>query len=68
MLMLHFPIYSSKINNWDYCLLSSKLLRLLLKLADDKKKPYAEQQDTAELEEGHFDVKLSTGYIVSQCL
>lgn len=25
-------------------------------------------EDTAELEEGHFDVKLSTGYLVSQCL
>lgn len=25
-------------------------------------------EDTAELQEGHFDVKVSTGYLVPQCL
>lgn len=70
MLMLHFPIYWSKINNWDYYLLSSKLQKSLLKLSDNKKTHMqnSKLEDTAELQEGHFDVKVSTGYLVPQCL
>lgn len=73
MLMLHFPVYSSKINNWEYSFLNSKLPKLLLKLAGDGKKTQQHMQnskweDTAELEGGHLDVKVSTGYLVSQYL